>query len=307
MLLAPTPVDENQRLDAVLRLNLLYSEREERFDRLTRIIHSLFGIPTVYITLIDKQRVWYKSSFGDNSIEERRDISFCGHAICNTVTNDISSRFLEVLDAKEDSRFIDNPFVTQNDGVRYYLGFVLQSVDRENIGTLCMIDIKPRSFTEPQKKLFYDLGLMVEKEINRPVLENQLSASNFDEDSKNLHLDKLQNITLKLDLIKNKFNSTFKKHNINYQEWMILNEILKLEFASPNVLSKKLYHSAPMMTRKLDILESKSLTKRWNAKEGDRRFVQIECTNLGKKVWAKGSKEIEDLAKVHLKNIISFI
>lgn len=303
MQLAPIPVDEDQRLDAVLRLNLLESVPEERFDRLTRLIHCLFDIPLVFITLIDKQRVWYKSSFGNNAVEEPRDISFCGHTICNTVTDDISSRFFEVLDARRDKRFLDNPFVTQNSGVRYYMGFALQSVDHQNIGTLCMIDVKPRSFTEVQKKQFYDLGLIVEEEINRPKLENQLSASKFNQETNSLHVDKLQNITFEINSIKNQFNSSFKKHNINFQEWLILNEILNLDFASPNALSKKLYHSAPMMTRKLDILESKSLTRRCNARKGDRRFVQIECTDLGKKVWAKGNKELENLAKDHLKNI----
>lgn len=304
MLLAPTPVNEAQRLDSVLRLNLLHSEREERFDRITRIIHHLFDIPLVFISLIDDKNVWYKSTYGSESIDEPRDISFCGHTICNTVTNDLSSRFMEVIDAKNDERFFDNPFVTQQEGVRYYLGFVLQSPDQYNIGTLCMIDVRPRSFTKTQKKLFYDLGLMIEKELNKPRLENQYGKYTFEEEAINSHIDKVNNLNFKLELIRNQFNSSLANKNLNYKEWSILNEIIQSDFVSPKLLSKKLLISAPMMTRKLDTLESKRLIERWNSKEGDRRLVHIKCTKLGESIWKKGSKEIERLSEIYLKNLV---
>ena len=73
---APLPFDEAKRIDAVYCTNLLDSEPEERFDRITRIAHRLFDIPSIFITLVDKKRVWYKSHYGSDVKEEPRDVSF---------------------------------------------------------------------------------------------------------------------------------------------------------------------------------------------------------------------------------------
>lgn len=166
MKLAPIPFDEAKRLVAVNHLRILDSKPEERFDRITRIAHYLFDIPSAFITLVDNDRVWFKSKYGCDTREEPRDVSFCGHAINNTINEDISSRLFEVLDAKQDDRFYDNSFIIEKCKARYYLGFVLQSKDYHNIGTLCISDSQQRDFSINQKKLFADLGLMAEAELN---------------------------------------------------------------------------------------------------------------------------------------------
>ncbi len=166
MQLAPIPFDEAQRLEAVHRSGILNSDPEERFDRITRIAHHLFDIPFVYITLVDHDRIWIKSNYGCDVSEGPRDVSFCGHAICNRITEDLSSRLFEVTNAEQDERFYDNSLIIEKSNVRYYLGFVIQSRDHRNIGTLCMNDSYQRTFSSTQKKLFIDLGLMAEAEIN---------------------------------------------------------------------------------------------------------------------------------------------
>ena len=305
MQLAPIPFDEAQRLEALHNLNLLDSGREERFDRITRVMHSLFDVPIVLISLIDEKRIWFKSSFGLNTSEEPRDVSICGHTICNTVEDDDAARFLEIMDTMQDERFRDNPLVSQKDGFRYYLGFTLQSIDQFNVGTLCIVDTRPRTFTEKQKKLFYDLGMIVEKELNKYVANEQSSALPLATNIPRVPVQKLQSIALQLEHIKKQFNSSSKKNNVNYQEWSILNGIINSRLASPNALSKELKISAPMMTRKLDVLETKRLVGRSSSSTGDRRFVQIECTKLGEKVWRKGSLELEKLASMHLDSIVN--
>jgi DNA-binding MarR family transcriptional regulator len=292
MLFAPIPFDEAQRLDAVHRLQILDTNPEERFDRITRIVHHLFDVPSVFITLVDNKRLWFKSMYGCDVREESRDVSFCGHTINNIVTEDFSSRLFEVLDTEQDDRFYDNSLIIEKFNVSYYIGFVLQSKDHRNIGTLCMTDTRPRTFSENQKKLFADLGLMAEAELNN----YRTSSDNY--------ADKLLNLTATLESVQKQFNESLKKHDTNYKEWRILNEIIQAEFPSPHLISQKLGIAPPLMTRKLDTLEIKRLIERWHSKDGDRRFVHLACSKRGRDLWRKGLEEADRLGQIHLENII---
>ena len=312
MQLAPLPFDEPQRLNAVHRLKLLDSEPEERFNRITRIVHHLFAIPFVFITLVDANRLWFKSVFGCDEKESPRDVSICGHTICNTVTEDRSSRLFEIVDTTKDKRFWDNSFVIDTYGVRYYLGFALQSIDRYNIGTLCMIDSRPRTFSPEDKQLFSDIGLMVESELNyklphfNTTIDRLGDQQNNEENVIEEHADKFLKLSYKLDSVKYMFDGLLKIKGINYKEWRVLNAIVETELASPHLLSKKLGISPPLMTKKLETLETKRLIERWNSKDGDRRFVHIACTKRGKELWRKGIEEVNQLGKVHLADIIFY-
>ncbi len=310
MQLAPIPFDEALRLDALHRLRILDTEPENRFDRITRIAHHLFDVPFAFVTLIDDSRVWFKSSYGCDLKEEQRDISICGHTIGNVVTNDISSRLFEVLDTEKDDRFYDNSFVIETCGVRYYLGFVLQSADHRNIGTLCIVDSRPRTFTAAEIQLFSDLGFMVEAELNNNQHASQIGKNNFsshvssEHSIDDEHVDKLLNITAKLESVQKQFNDSLKTIGINYKEWRILNEIMQIELASPHLISRKLEISPPLMSRKLETLAIKRLIERWNSKDGDRRFVHLACTEQGKNILRKGAEEINRLSQTHLSGIV---
>ena len=304
MQLAPTPQDEAERLEAVHQLNILDSDIEERFDCITRIVHHSFNIPTAYIALVDTNRVWFKSSFGKEANEANetpRDLSFCGHAICNVVTNDASSRLFEVPDANTDVRFSDNPLVTDKCRIRYYMAFVLQSVDHKNIGTLCMVDQRPRTLSDKEKSLFTELGFMAEEVVNNSQIFRQINSTG---DNENFYADKLLTLSTKLGSVQKLFNDSLKKHNINFKEWCILNEIIHTELASPYLIGKKMGISPPLMTRKLDNLEIKNLVERWHSKDGDRRFVHLTCTEQGRNMWQQGITEANELGENHLGNII---
>jgi diguanylate cyclase (GGDEF)-like protein len=155
---APAPANESTRIAALRLLNILDTEPEERFDRLTRMAKRLFSVPIAQVTLVDSERQWFKSSFGVDDRETSRDVSFCAHAI-------LGDDIMLVPDAFQDERFIDNPLVAGKPGIRFYAGCPLK-VGNENLGTLCVIDDKPRSFDEEERQLLRDLAEMVEKELS---------------------------------------------------------------------------------------------------------------------------------------------
>lgn len=153
-----TPVDEIQRLETLRALKILESAPEERFDRLTRMAKRMFGVPISLVTLIDADRQWFKSNPGLELKETPRNISFCGHAI-------LDEDMFIVPNALEDERFHDNPMVTEAPSIRFYAGYPLRASNGHKMGTLCLIDNKPRELEEEDKQLLRDLAVMVEQEI----------------------------------------------------------------------------------------------------------------------------------------------
>lgn len=152
------PANEAYRLRTLYALNMLDTPAEERFDRLTRLTQRMFNAPIAVVTLIAEQRIWFKSCIGLDASETHRDISFCGHTIAG---NDI----LIVEDASKDERFIDNPVVTAEPGIRFYAGCPIRAGNGQNLGTLCVLDYRPREFTEEDIEALQDLTAMVESEL----------------------------------------------------------------------------------------------------------------------------------------------
>src|SRR5690348_16667319 len=113
---------ERQRLGALHALRLLDTPPEPRFDRLTRLAASLFGVPTALISLIDENRQWSKSRHGMELCETNREDAFCNRAIQMP-----AGSVLVVPDATQDVRFADNPYVTGPDHIRFYAGAVLST------------------------------------------------------------------------------------------------------------------------------------------------------------------------------------
>lgn len=152
------PEDEEARLASLNSLGILDTLPEERFDRLTRMAKRLFGVPIALVSLVDEDRQWFKSSVGLDTSETPRDISFCGHAI-------LGSETFIIADASKDERFADNPLVSDAPDIRFYAGCPLRSVDGSKLGTLCVIDQKPRSISDDDLEILQDLATMVEREL----------------------------------------------------------------------------------------------------------------------------------------------
>lgn len=158
-MLAPRkPDDEAARLKNLHSLKLLDTAPEERFDRLTRLARRLFDVPIALVSLVDANRQWFKSSAGLDASETPREVSFCGHAI-------LQDQILEICDAEQDERFHDNPLVTDKPGIRFYAGHPLGLEDGSKLGTLCLLDTRPRKLNDEERELLRDLARMAEQEM----------------------------------------------------------------------------------------------------------------------------------------------
>ena len=161
---APTPPNEEERLAELNGLNLLDTPTEAEFDRVTERLTKLFKVPIALLTLIDKDRQWFKSQAGlpTDLAETRftsRDVSLCGHVIA-------SDEMLIVRDLARDPRFANNPFVKER-GLRFYAGVPLRGPNGFPIGTLTILDIKPRDMTRQEQELLKMIAGDVMEQIKR--------------------------------------------------------------------------------------------------------------------------------------------
>lgn len=135
---APLPPDEDARLAALHALLVLDTPPEERFDRVVRFAAEQLDMPMALVSLVDGDRQWFKSRMGIDAPESPRDIAFCAHAILQPET-------FVVEDLQQDPRFADNPLVTGAPYARFYAGAPLSAPGGERVGTLCVLDHRPRT------------------------------------------------------------------------------------------------------------------------------------------------------------------
>ncbi|MFM7373912.1 MAG: GAF domain-containing protein, partial [Chthoniobacterales bacterium] len=151
---APPAPDEAARQRALDELQLLDTPAEQEFDDITLLASFICGTPIALISLVDRDRQWFKSRVGIDIAETPRDIALCSHAI-------LGDDIFEVTDAAQDKRFTDNPVVTGDLHLRFYAGVPLKTSDDHNVGTLCVIDRKPRKLTDPQRDALRALGRQI--------------------------------------------------------------------------------------------------------------------------------------------------
>lgn len=157
------PDNEENRLEELARLHLADGTREEVFDRITKKLARIFEVPIALITFIDRDHQWFKSQVGlpeeiAEAQQTSRELSVCGHVIAN-------DELLVVEDLARDRRFANNPLLKER-GLRFYAGVPLRS-NNLPIGSLCILDIKPRRMTEREKRLLEVIGEDVMEEIKR--------------------------------------------------------------------------------------------------------------------------------------------
>lgn len=149
---------ERARQAALDAMELLDTPPEPAFDRLTEMASILIGAPIALMSLVDRDRQWFKSAIGFDVRETHRPLSFCHHAIRR---DDI----MIVEDASIDPRFRDNPLVVGEPGIRFYAGAQLRSSDGHAIGTLCVIDRRPRALSDRDRTLLRHLAAIAMDEI----------------------------------------------------------------------------------------------------------------------------------------------
>jgi diguanylate cyclase (GGDEF)-like protein len=160
-----TEDNEVRRLRALRRLNILDTPEEEAFDEITRLIAGLLDVPIALISLVDEQRQWFKSRVGLAVEQTSREIAFCSY----TINQD---DLFVVEDAEHDPRFADNPLVRGEPRIRFYAGAPLILPGGEVIGTLCVIDHKPRQVSTTQRQALAVLAnkVVTELELRQRVL-----------------------------------------------------------------------------------------------------------------------------------------
>jgi len=161
MIKPPYPRNEAERIQVLRDLLILDTAPEERFDSITAYAQSRFAVEIALVSLVDTARQWFKSSCGLTATETPREISFCGHAI-------LQNEVMVVPNALNDARFADNPLVTGPPNIRFYAGAPLKLSSGYTVGTLCIIDSKPKRMDEEELEHLRVLAHMVSME-----LENQ--------------------------------------------------------------------------------------------------------------------------------------
>jgi diguanylate cyclase (GGDEF)-like protein len=164
--------DENARLAALQRYEVLDTPQEEGFDRITRLVQMILDVPMCAISLLDTDRQWFKSCVGLPAKETARDISFCTYTIQD------HEPFL-IPDAHLDPRFAQNPLVTNPPFIRSYIGIPLATPDGYNIGSLCAIDVRPRNFSPDQIAILKNFAALVvdELELRRIAQTDHLTGA----------------------------------------------------------------------------------------------------------------------------------
>lgn len=155
---APELPGDDERLVSLRSLDVLDSAPEPRFNELVELAAFIAHTPIAAISLIDQGRQWFKAEIGIGIDDTTRDVSFCGHTVAAT-------RTLVVPDMLRDGRFHDNPFVAGEPHVRFYAGVPLAVDEGLNVGTLCVMDTRPRTFLSDERRALEILGRQVETQL----------------------------------------------------------------------------------------------------------------------------------------------
>jgi GAF domain-containing protein len=169
-MIADFPENEILRLKTLHDLAILDTPREQSFDDVAQVAMQLCDVPIAIVSLLDTDRQWFKSCIGLDGTQTSRDVAFCAHAIL--APDDV----LVVEDATKDKRFSDNELVVNSPYIRFYAGAPLVTEEGMALGTLCVVDYKPRKLSSAQINSLRSLArqimqLLKLKSINKAVQE----------------------------------------------------------------------------------------------------------------------------------------
>jgi GAF domain-containing protein len=139
-------ISEAQRVEALRSFQILDTPRETEFDDIVKVVSAICEVPISVINLIDSDRQWFKAEVGLGVRETPLPASICAHAI-------LQPGLFVVPDTMEDERFADNPLVVGDPRLRFYAGALLETSEGLPLGTICVLDYKPRALNENQKAL----------------------------------------------------------------------------------------------------------------------------------------------------------
>lgn len=177
MITLQKPLNEARRIEALNKYNILDTPPDGSFDRITKLAATIFDVPIAIISLVDSERIWFKSAHGLSINQINRDPGLCASAI-------LSDEVYVVNDASVDPRSLANPLVAGEFGLRFYAAAPLQTTDNYNLGTLCIIDKSVRNLTPKEQQILQELAVIVMDEM-----EMRLAVRNTVEKVKKLTSD----------------------------------------------------------------------------------------------------------------------
>lgn len=179
---------EEERIKLLESYSILDTLPELDYDNLTAIAAEICGTPISLISFVDKERQWFKSRHGIDVSETSRDYSFCAHAI-----ND-PHNVLIIEDSRKDERFFDNPFVTSDPNVIFYAGVPLINENGLPLGSICVIDHKPKILSQNQIRSLQALSDQIMKLLELRLKSMELEKVIVKLEKKNLELERFANI-----------------------------------------------------------------------------------------------------------------
>jgi PAS domain-containing protein len=201
---APVLADEEARLTHLCSLGVMDTDADPRFDDITRLVCTIFKVPIALVSLVEKERQWFKSVVGLQVTETSRATSFCAWTLIP-----VNPEVLVVEDATQDPRFRDNPLVTDAPHIRFYAGAPLVTSEGYRLGSLCVIDRESRKFDAESANLLCNFAEMVVREIEKEKTRVSESA-------------KLQSQTSSLMRAMDAFNEAIMLVDMDLARWTIM-------------------------------------------------------------------------------------
>ena len=164
------PANESKRLSSLRKYQILDTPQDGNFDRITALAANIFKVPIAIISLVDADRIWFKSHHGLPVRQIDRDPGLCASAI-------LSNELYIIENAKNDPRCLTNPLVAGDFGLQFYAATPLQTEENYNLGTLCVIDKNPRVFSKEERVILKQLGGIVMDEMNLRLALRETSTN----------------------------------------------------------------------------------------------------------------------------------
>ncbi|MDN6279934.1 MAG: GAF domain-containing sensor histidine kinase [Psychroflexus sp.] len=215
-------LNEKKRLEALKSLNILDTPTEKEYDDITELAAAICDVPTAMVSLVDKDRQWFKAKVGIDRCEADRQYSFCTHAI------ETPNEIMEIPDARLDPRFKDNPYTFGDNPIIFYAGVPLVNHNGNALGTLCVIDHQPRKLTEIQLSSLRKLAQQVVKLFKLHSYNNHLKEKEIELKETNTKLKNfagvvshdmkmpLANMIVTFDILKSKYASKLDESGLEY-------------------------------------------------------------------------------------------
>jgi PAS domain S-box-containing protein len=263
---APWPANEAERLQTLQRYAILDTAAEREFDDLVRLAAHICETPIAAVTFIDRDRQWLKARLGIETCETPRDLAFCAHTILDPYS------MLEVEDTRKDPRFADHPGVTSNPGIRFYLGAPLTTPEQHALGSLCVVDYRPRTLTDSQREALQALSRQAIAQLERRrALNERMHAVNL--------VDRFFSLSLDMLCVANR-ESYFVRLNPSFSQilgWTLEELMAKPFFAF--VHPDDLEHTHREAARLGEGLQTLDFKNRYRCKDGSYRWFAWRCAS----------------------------